>query len=327
MVACLCLLGFLSACSSGGALRPERPPSSATTSVSATPRPDVLVAVTSQGAVVVLDPATGAVLHTLAQAGTGDEISLTPSGADAYFEVANGCQHQIEEVPVAGGTPVVVATGSVPAVSPDGSQLAYVRQPFVASSACQGQSLAPSAFTLVLRTLATGAETTYPLSPQVAADGLPYPVDHLSWSSDSRQLAVSVSAPEDNEGWRLVVIDPATDLYYFSGTGVPVTGADPMASYYREGVFVPDGDLFVDRVCCAGIPVNVTSNLLVEIAPSTGAVVHQVAIGITANDHTSLVSDPTGRWLLYLSGTTLFVSENGARPTTLASGFVAADWV
>ena len=142
-----------------------------------------------------------------------------------------------------------------------------MRQPFVASQACQQPQLSPSGFAVVIRTLSTGTETTFPLSPQVAADGLPYPVDHLSWSWNSKKLAVSIAAPEDNEGWQLVVIDPATNLYYFSGTGVAVTGSNPTASYYREGVFLPDGNLFVDRVCCAGIPVNVTSNLLLEVAP------------------------------------------------------------
>ena len=63
-------------------------------------------------------------------------------------------------------------------------------------------------------------------------------------------------------------IDPATSRYYLpSSSGVPLTGLpDPGRSYYREGVFLPDGDIFVNRVCCAGWPVRVTSSLLWESA-------------------------------------------------------------
>lgn len=178
----------------------------------------------------------------------------------------------------------------------------------------------------MVRDLTTGAETTYPVSPQVASNGLPSPIDHLSWSADGQQLAVSILSPQDNEGWQLAVIRPVPDEYYFSGSGVPVTGANSSGSYYREGSFMPNGELFVDRVCCSGVPPDVTSNLLLEIDPSTGDVVRQVAVGILTNDHSSLDVDRSGHWLLYLTGTDLLVSENGARPSTLASGFVAAAW-
>jgi hypothetical protein len=65
---------------------------------------------------------------------------------------------------------------------------------------------------------------------------------------------------------------------------------------------------------------------MLKVDPGTGAVSQRVAIGRPAVDHTSLDADRTGRWLLYLSGSDLLVSDGGATPTTLASGFVAADW-
>jgi hypothetical protein len=52
-----------------------------------------------------------------------------------------------------------------------------------------------------------------------------------------------------------------------------------------------------------------------------------VAIGFTDRDHRSLDSDATGRWLLYLSGQDLYVSEDGRTPTRLASGLAAAAWI
>lgn len=226
----------------------------------------------------------------------------------------------------AGGPATEVGSGSVPTVSPNGTELAYMRQPVLSSPDCRNADLAPSAFTLVILRLATGSETTLPLAPQVAADGLPYAVDHLSWSWNSQELAVSVVAPEDNEGWRLVVVHPGRDHYYFSGQGVPVTGGDPTDSYYREGVFLPDGDLFVDRVCCAGIPVNVTSDALLDVIPATGSIAGHLGTDTDAQDHSSLSTDPSGRWLLYLSGDDLVDSDDGAAPTVLATGVVAAGW-
>ncbi len=289
-------------------------------------RPQSLVAVTTQGAVEVLDARRGTVLRTLAAGAVGDEVSVSLMSQQVYFEQGTGCEHQIASVPLAGGPTTVVGNGSVPVVSPDGNELAYMRQPILSSPDCQNANLAPNAFTLVIRRLATGSETTFPLSPQVAADGLPYAVDHLSWSWNSEELAVSVAAPEDNEGWRLVVVDPSRDHYYFSGNGVPVTGGEPTDSYYSEGVFLPDGDLFVDRVCCAGIPVNVTSDALLEIAPTTGSVTRDLDTDTDAQDHSSLATDASGRWFLYLSGDALVVSDQGHAPTTVATGFVAADW-
>jgi hypothetical protein len=287
--------------------------------------PSVLVGVTTSGVLEDLDPSGGAPVRTLASGVAGDEVDVSPDHATVYFESATGCLHEIEKVSVTGGSPEVVASGSVPAISPDGSQLAYVRQPLGGPAQCPGQSTSASAYTLVVRQLSTGAETTYPVSPQLAGGG-PEPIDHLSRSFDGRELAVSVAASPGNQGFRLVVIHPATDEYYFTGSGVPVTGTDAPASYYREGAFMPDGDLFVNRVCCEATAASSSSTLLIEIDPSTGAVVHQVAVGILGNDHTSLESDSSGHWLLYLSGNELLVSEDGGRPFELTTGLAAAAW-
>ncbi len=54
--------------------------------------------------------------------------------------------------------------------------------------------------------------------------------------------------------------------------------------------------------------------------------VGQVAIGWRDRDHTSLDADPSGRWLLYLSGPDLFLSLDGAAPFKLTTGLAAAAW-
>jgi hypothetical protein len=90
-------------------------------------------------------------------------------------------------------------------------------------------------------------------------------------------------------------------------------------------VFLPGGNLFISRACCGGVPVQNTSRLMWEV-DTAGALVHQVAIGYPALDHDSLDVSPTGQWLLYLAGGTLYVSDNGARPTSLTTGLIAAAW-
>src|SRR5438874_70769 len=89
------------------------------------PRPPALVAVTTAGNLQSLDPSTGHPVATLASGATGDEVSLTPDHTQVYFETAPDCFHQVLSVPLRGGAATLVAAGSHPAVSPDGTKFAY----------------------------------------------------------------------------------------------------------------------------------------------------------------------------------------------------------
>ena len=51
-----------------------------------------------------------------------------------------------------------------------------------------------------------------------------------------------------------------------------------------------------------------------------------MAIGFKDRDHGSLDADPTGHWLLYLSGRDLFLSLGGTKPFKLTSELIAAAW-
>lgn len=301
-----------------------------------------IVAVITQGALVVLNPLTGVASRILVAAGVvGDALSVSPDGGSVYFAARRGCADEIESVPVAGGRPALVAPGVLPAVSPDGKRLAFAREPFGGGPApsdylngCHRQAATGAQFTVVIRDLAGGHETLYP-APSPA---LPYPVSRLSWAPGGQRLLVSAGPSQDNEGWDLVEIDPATARSYLAsaapgdsaapgGSAVPLAGPpDAGRSYYREGVFLPDGGMFVNRICCTGWPVRVTSSLLWEIDPA-GHLVRQVAIGFANRDHSSLDADPTGHWLLYLSGRDLFLSLDGSAPFKLTSGLIAAAWV
>jgi hypothetical protein len=317
------------ATASASATASPSPVTTRTTSPSAS-RPPAMVAVTTAGALVTLNPASGKISRTLVGSGVlGDEISVARGSALVYFARGHGCTDQIEAVPLRGGPPVLITSGSLPAISPDGTKLAYAREPAAAAGCVPGPGDLTSQYKLVVRTLSTGAQTTYPMLAAGQSSGLPAPISHLSWALDSARLAVSISSIEDNEGWNVVVVDTPVARYYLSGAGdsdVPVTGRpNPRDSYLREAVFLPNGSLFVSRACCAGVPVRNTSRLMWEVS-SSGVLIHQVAVGFADLEHTSLDANSSGKWLLYLAGHDLYVSADGATPRKLASGLIAAAW-
>ncbi len=330
------MAALLSACG-GGKANPaptvtvtQNASSSASSSASAAAiTPPAIVAVTKGGALVTLNPATGSVSSTLVASHVlGDEISVSSTGM-VYFAVKHGCKSEIEAIPAAGGTAADLAPGSLPAVSPDGTKLAYANQPTLAIGCIPGSSDMVPLYHLAIRTLSSGATVSLPMVPAGQDSGLPAPISHLSWAPDNDHLAVSIDAVEDNEGWNLNIVNTAQAPYYLSGTGVtsvPVTGS-PTAqrSYLREGVYMPNGDLFVSRACCAGVPVHNTSRLMWEVSTS-GALVHQVAVGYPNLDHLSLDVSSDGGWLLYLAGPSLYISQGGATPRELTSGLIAAAW-
>ena len=291
--------------------------------------PPAMVGVTTAGALVTLNPSTGVVAQTLVPSGViGDEVSVSASGL-VFFAVQNGCSTTIEEVPVTGGSVATIAPGSVPAVSPDGTKLAYASQPSLTAGCVPNTTDLTALYQVKIRTLSSGATVSLAANPTSEDNGLPVPISHLSWSADNQHLAVSIASAEDNEGWDVTLVDTAQAQYFRAGAGVvsvPVTGSPtPQQSYLREGVYMPNGDLFVSRACCAGIPPQNTSRLMWEVTTS-GVLVHQVAIGYPNLDHTSLDVSSDGQWLLYLAGNDLYVSQGGATPKELTTGLIAAAW-
>jgi hypothetical protein len=319
--------------SAPGSSSPAAGPSASASGTAARP---AIVAVTTAGALVVLDPSTESTVRTLVPGGVlGDQVSVSPDGATVYFAQGSAaCDRQIESVSIDGGTPTPIAPGILPAISPDGSRLAFAQEPVLTPACSPTGSALTKSFKLVIRSLQSGIDRVLPMPPAAQRSGLPVPISHLSWASDSTRLAVSVAAAQDNEGWGLYLVDTAAARYYLPPgappiagvTFVPVTGQpDTRRSYLREGVFLPDGNLFVSRACCGGIPVRNISRLMWEVG-ADGALVHQVAIGYPHLDHVSLAVSSSGRWLLYLGGRGLYVSDSGNRPVLLASGFIAAAW-
>src|SRR6202022_1548814 len=215
------------------------------------PRPHALVAVTTAGNLQSLDPSTGHVVTSLVSGATGDEVSLTPDRAQVFFENTAGCFHQILSVPIAGGEPTLVAAGSHPTVSPDGTKFAYTVEPL--GPGCPGgPTNTATLYYVVVQPIPGGTPSVFSLPPSLVIARQTRTVNHLSWAADNRRLAVSIDGGADNKQWNAFVMDTTTDHYFVpaSGPGVPVErGGD---FYYRQVVFTPNGNLFANIVCCSG---------------------------------------------------------------------------
>ncbi len=95
-------------------------------------------------------------------------------------------REQIMSVPLAGGAASVVAQGHDPSVSPNGQFLAYQTYTDI-SDAPEG---------IVVRNLVTGTSTTWQFATNV-----PEISSGLSWSPDSRLLALQSESPVQHAGW------------------------------------------------------------------------------------------------------------------------------
>ncbi len=181
-------LALLAACGSGGAAAPRKtvtvtPPATSSAPVvvsspSAAPagaRPGV-VAVTTAGALVKLDPNSGAVIATLVAGGVlGDEISVSADGSTVYFAAGKGCHPQVESISSGGGSPVAIAPGELPAISQDGTKLAFADEPLLTTGCIPDQANFAGAFRLVVRTLGSGTQKVLRCRRTSSTAGFPRP--------------------------------------------------------------------------------------------------------------------------------------------------------
>lgn len=132
---------------------------------------------------VELDPATGEILRSL-DGPTGEgwgAVSLTPDGLTVFHEeLWTGCATRLWRTPLYGGEPELLGPGLHPAVSPDGTTLAYVGY-----EPCVGENQR-----LVLRDLDTGAERSWQLEQ---FDDQLVRIGTLSWAPDARTIVVEVT--------------------------------------------------------------------------------------------------------------------------------------
>ena len=183
----MAILAALAACTSsgGGAAQQtvtvtapaSKAPASASPagSPSGTPsaggRPGIL-AVTTAGALVRIDPTTGDIQQTLVASGVlGDEISVSPDRSTVYYAQRSGCATEVKSISTAGGTPASIAPGSVPAISPDGTKLAFAQQPVLTDAGCMpNQANLAILFKVDIRTLPAGGDNVLAMAPLDSID-------------------------------------------------------------------------------------------------------------------------------------------------------------
>ena len=218
-----------------------------------------IAAVDVDGRAVLLDPTTGQVRRVLLDGITVDDpadngIAVTPDRSTVFVvrPTQSGPNDEIVQISAAGGEPHLTIAGQSPAVSPDGSTLAYVHN--VASSG-PGQ---PSP-TLRLRDLATGTE-------RELAGGDFYAIHDLTWMPDSHRIAFT--AGEIEQGVHVVSRDAA------SLTEARRLGPDNLDASWNDVATLGDETLAVVERCCS-IP-DPEQWRVVSVDVSTGNVGNEV---------------------------------------------------
>lgn len=250
------------------------------------PRPDRFVGVTLDGAVVVVDASSGAVVRELARASdptvpqTGESgqytyvrsVALSLDGATAYFGLSpEPARGSVEQVPVAGGEARSAGYGVHPGPGPDGA-------------------------------LATSGESGLQIH---SSDGAEIPLGSASygpaaWSPDGRLVAVE----EFN-------VDTPSDIVMFdlvAGTSAVLPDLDN----YGLPVFRNDGRLVVARGGAARV-VRVSDGVVVASFDYGGEVVDQAY-------------DATGTWLLVTMADGRVRWFGGGQQGELGTGYRAAAW-
>jgi hypothetical protein len=147
--------------------------------------PSEIAAVTSDGDLVVLDTETGGVLRTLVDGSTTpvapDTPAVTPDGRSAYVTFEEGCEAAIVKADLLtgvgpGALPAVIANGAAPALSPDGTQLAFLACDNFVPSDRLGEG--------TLRTSEMGTAVAVHDLVELSTSGWELRVDHDDWLAD-----------------------------------------------------------------------------------------------------------------------------------------------
>lgn len=284
-----------------------KPP--AGTSQPPAPEPDTIVAARTDGRVVEMS-ADGTERRTLldGERGSAETVSLTPDGRAVYVGLSTG---NIVRIPMSGGDPVVVTKGSNPAVSPDGTRLAYVSP----------RAYPPDPHFIVVRDLATGIEQRWRWTNQ-SFEAAEYLEGGLSWAPDGRRLSFGV-AYESPPDVRVLDTTKTVELRDVPPLRVHADDAEVGPGRFRGG----KGTLVVDTDCCwpeyemHGVP-----GRLLEVDPDTGTVLAELQ---KHSDTVHLVDfDRSGRHMLFSVGSTSLASWTEDEPGSrlIGTGIVAADW-
>ncbi len=166
------------------------------------PAADPILAVRDDGRIVTLSPTDGSEIVQLGAVQTAEHstgIGVSQANGVGYYSGPFENTGRIWKVPVAGGAPEQIAFGSYPAISPDGTTLAYVEPPR----------------TIVLFDVATNQQlssTTWdPNDPDFFHLG--GSITRLEWSPDGTALVLQTNY----EGSEVLVFRPGTDATLSAG--------------------------------------------------------------------------------------------------------------
>jgi Tol biopolymer transport system component len=277
-----------------------------------------MVVVTSKGAVLVVDATTGEPRDTLAPPGSADgthKPSRAPGGTIYFSKQGVDCGYPtLFEVPLDGSRePRRLGNGGAPAVSPDGTRLAY----FTPSNGCIGA-------TLVVRNLATGKEQRWeaPESDGYFSNGA---ITAIAWAPDGRRLAFQF----DWEGSGVYLLDTGVPGRLDTARPVEPKRQPDNTSLALRGWHPIDGRLAVAALCCLS-PDGMTST---EVHDRTRTFLVDPATGESTDLHRageaafSMDYDGSGQWMLWISEDGfLRVRDPRGGERSVRQGYASATW-
>jgi len=287
-----------------------------------TPTPEApseppIVAVTEAGAVVLLDPQSGAPVATVMEGLSTEDtakmaLTVAPDRSAAYVSQAvrtpDETRLEIIRVPLDGSPAEVIAEGMQPAISPDGRTLAYVAE--------DPEQPGSDLFGLILLDIATGTSRYVPSGLDASGAGW---IDQLAWSRDGTRLYV----PIGYEGSQLVAVDAAATTL----DGAVSLGDDVPE---KEPVVLPDGTVLV---ACGASYAELDDSYVAAIDPATGSATQRLAPA-TGRHIVDMAAHPAAQSVAFLAvtsadaarGLSLYRWDEGTEPRLLGTGFLAVAW-
>jgi hypothetical protein len=289
------------------------------------PRPAEIAAI-SGGSVVMLDARDGHTVRTLAthtEAATGgypylQGVSLSPDRSEVFYSLSGDCDSAtLFRVPSdAHSAAVAAGSGVSPAVSPDGTKLAYAVPTPGATAGRQCQNA------VVVRDLKTGGERTwqYPATPDYDSplyrDAV---ISEIDWAPDSTRLAYTLSYEGDSMS--VLDTDADTDLGQTDEVVIPGGGGNSSHPAWQAGTGLLG--LFNTRFeCCFDdVYTGPPRTLLVDVDKRLPMPLLPAGRRVTALDY-----DASGAHLLFVDGGRLYRRSGTQSPVGLVTGVTVADW-